>query len=264
MSRIFKKNQLENPYSNRVANLVKYAIIEISLVVIGILIALQINNWNENRLLNDKKKENLINLKSAIQKDSDLLKTIENVNDFRFNSLSQVLKWSNSLESTFDSLNLTLIDSTIWNKPIPDEFEKDFFDKTTTWIQRPRIMIIHSYAMEEIKSSGIYSKIKNKHLKNLVNDYYSDLYWGFENDDTPPILIELITYLRDNYNLLISDLQLLDNPIKLISQDKGLKLRLRSVRNNANWRKLRAGASRLMSLKVIEEINNEIIKLEGL
>ena len=263
MSRIFKNTQPENSNSNKISVLLKYAIIEIFLLVIGILIALQINNWNENRLLNIQKKENLINLKSAIQKDYDLLKTIENVNDFRFNSLSQVLKWSNSLESTFDSLNLTLIDSTIWNKPIPDEFEKDFFNKTTTWIQRPRIMIIHSYAMEEIKSSGIYSKINNKSLKNLVNDYYSDLYWGFENDDTPSVLIELNTYLRDNYNMLISDLRLLDNPLKLIGQDKGLELRLRSVRNNANWRTLRAEASRLMSLKVIEELNREIVKLEG-
>ena len=92
MSIIFKNNQPENSNSNKISVLLKYAIIEISLVVIGILIALQINNWNENRLLNIQKEENLINLKSAIQKDINLLKTIESFNDFRFNSLSQVLK----------------------------------------------------------------------------------------------------------------------------------------------------------------------------
>mgnify|MGYP003690044365 FL=1 len=93
MSIIFKNNQPENSNSNKISVLLKYAIIEISLVVIGILIALQINNWNENRLLNIQKEENLINLKSAIQKDINLLKTIESFNAFRFNSLSQVLKW---------------------------------------------------------------------------------------------------------------------------------------------------------------------------
>ena len=36
---------------NKTANYLKYAIGEIVLVVIGILIALQINNWNENRKL---------------------------------------------------------------------------------------------------------------------------------------------------------------------------------------------------------------------
>ena len=76
MSRIFKNNQPENSNSNKISVLLKYAIIEIFLVVIGILIALQINNWNENRLLNIQKEENLINLKSAIQKDINLLKTI--------------------------------------------------------------------------------------------------------------------------------------------------------------------------------------------
>lgn len=51
----------------------KYAIGEIILVVIGILIALQINNWNENRkasaneivLLKKLKEENIINIKSV-------------------------------------------------------------------------------------------------------------------------------------------------------------------------------------------------------
>ena len=111
MSRIFKNNQPENSNSNKISVLLKYAIIEIFLVVIGILIALQINNWNENRLLNIQKEENLINLKSAIQKDINLLKTIESFNDFRFNSLSQVLKWSNNSIANLESLRLILKDS---------------------------------------------------------------------------------------------------------------------------------------------------------
>ena len=162
MSIIFKNNQPENSNSIKISVLLKYAIIEISLVVIGILLALQINNWNENRLLNIQKGENLINLKSAIQKDINLLKAIESFNDFRFNSLSQVLKWSNNSVANLDSSKLILKDSVVWNKPIPEEFEKNFFDKTITYIQRPRIMIIHSYAMEEIKNTVINKKLKKK------------------------------------------------------------------------------------------------------
>ena len=242
-------------------HLLKYSL-EFFVIVLGISVSFWLNNWTENRLLNNQKKENLINLKSAIQKDSDLLETIESFNDFRLNSLSQVLKWSKSSRESVDSLNLVLRDNTIWNKQIPKEFENDFFYKTITWIERPRMMIINSYAMEEIKSSGIYSKIKNKHLKDLVNDYYSDLYWVFGNDETPSAITDLRIYLRDNYNLLISDLRLLNNPIKFINQDNGLILRLRTVINNAKWRSRRAKKSRLMSLKVIEELSNEIIKLE--
>jgi len=44
--RKIRKNMADN---NRPLKYMRYAIGEIVLVVIGILIALQINNWNENR-----------------------------------------------------------------------------------------------------------------------------------------------------------------------------------------------------------------------
>lgn len=241
-------------------HLLKYSL-EFLVIVMGISVSFWLNNWTENRLLNIQKGENLINLKSAIQKDINLLKAIESVNDFRFISLSQVLKWSNNSVANLDSSKLILKDSVVWNKPIPEEFEKNFFDKTITYIQRPRIMIIHSYAMEEIKNSGIYSKIKNKHLKNLVNDYYSDLYWVFGDDKQSSAIAQLSTYLRENYNLLISDLILLDYPIKLIEKDLGLQLRMRSVISDANWRNIRAEKSKVMALQVLEELNKEIKRL---
>ena len=44
----------------------KYAIGEIVLVVIGILIALQINNWNENRKLENSKEKLMLALKKEL------------------------------------------------------------------------------------------------------------------------------------------------------------------------------------------------------
>lgn len=56
-----------------------YAIGEIILVVIGILIALQINNWNENRKKNIEETKILINLKNEIiNNQEELTATIEN------------------------------------------------------------------------------------------------------------------------------------------------------------------------------------------
>jgi len=43
---------------NKTRKYLKYAIGEIVLVVIGILIALSLNNWNESRKLEQKKKSN--------------------------------------------------------------------------------------------------------------------------------------------------------------------------------------------------------------
>ena len=59
---------------NKTSKYLKYAIGEIILVVLGILIALQINNWNENRKDRILEKEYLTRLKSDIEFDQELLK----------------------------------------------------------------------------------------------------------------------------------------------------------------------------------------------
>ncbi len=50
MIKFFRKIRYDLIEKNKTAKYLKYAIGEIILVVIGILIALQINNWNQNRL----------------------------------------------------------------------------------------------------------------------------------------------------------------------------------------------------------------------
>jgi len=58
---------------NRPIKYMRYAIGEIALVVIGILIALQINNWNENRKVQKLETQIYTELKS------DLLQTRNNI-----------------------------------------------------------------------------------------------------------------------------------------------------------------------------------------
>ena len=54
---------------NKTSKYFKYAIGEILLVVIGILIALQIDNWNENNKLNVKKQDYYLQLLEDLNKD---------------------------------------------------------------------------------------------------------------------------------------------------------------------------------------------------
>ena len=59
----FFRNIRKNLISNgKTVNYLKYAIGEIILVVIGILIALQINNWNENRKLLSEEKQSYLSI----------------------------------------------------------------------------------------------------------------------------------------------------------------------------------------------------------
>ena len=59
MIKFFRKIRQNLLVENKTGKYLKYAIGEIVLVVIGILIALQINNWNENR------KDNFVELKNS-------------------------------------------------------------------------------------------------------------------------------------------------------------------------------------------------------
>ena len=69
MSKFFRHIRKSLLMENKTSKYFKYAIGEILLVAIGILIALQINNWNEYQNLKKNEKEILKNVVSAIDND---------------------------------------------------------------------------------------------------------------------------------------------------------------------------------------------------
>ena len=98
----------------------KYAIGEIILVVIGILIALQINNWNEARILNEHQLAYLDNLKKEVlQNDIDLKLKIEDHKKIanKLNELSDLMSPNPALISTnkLDSLMFSMAYLPVYN-----------------------------------------------------------------------------------------------------------------------------------------------------
>ncbi len=78
MIKFFRKIRQTMIKENKVSKYLLYAIGEILLVVIGIVIALQINNWNENRKKNIEETKILISLKNEIiNNQEELTATIE-------------------------------------------------------------------------------------------------------------------------------------------------------------------------------------------
>lgn len=73
MIKFFRQIRQNLIMQNKTANYIKYAIGEIVLVVIGILIALQINNWNEDRKTNLEEQRALLNIHSDFSKNKVLL-----------------------------------------------------------------------------------------------------------------------------------------------------------------------------------------------
>lgn len=77
MIKFFRKIRKKLAAENKPMKYLRYAIGEILLVVVGILIALQINNWNENRKERLTEIKYLKNLRYDLQNDStDLIEFI--------------------------------------------------------------------------------------------------------------------------------------------------------------------------------------------
>lgn len=73
MIRIFRNIRQKLAAENNFAKYLRYAVGEVILVVIGILIALQVNNWNEKRKEEEKTQLLIEQVYSAIKRDNDAL-----------------------------------------------------------------------------------------------------------------------------------------------------------------------------------------------
>ena len=62
---------------NKLGKYLWYALGEILLVVVGILIALQVNNWNEERVEQQRIKQYLLSLVGDLQSDMEMLETVD-------------------------------------------------------------------------------------------------------------------------------------------------------------------------------------------
>ena len=109
MIRFFRKIRQNLLLENKTGKYLKYAVGEIVLVVIGILIALSINNWNELRKTRNAEVEILHNLKTELGFNLEELEIINKQHKSEFEDGIFILKLfgtdvSNLSESKLDSL----------------------------------------------------------------------------------------------------------------------------------------------------------------
>ena len=132
----------------------KYAIGEIVLVVIGILIAVQINNWNENR-------------KRLILEQEYYCKLFEDLNQDVVQINEKIIENENRLTSNIKFINITLQEN-------PTQIE--IINAIINTISKSTATFKLSLsAFEDLKSSGNLSLIKDKEIKNKLLTYYASL-----------------------------------------------------------------------------------------
>ncbi|MCK0180213.1 DUF6090 family protein [Flavobacteriaceae bacterium S0862] len=152
MIKFFRKIRQKLLSENKFSKYLIYAIGEIVLVIIGILIALQINNNNTLRKETQELYGYLTSIKNNIASDK---KQIEQITTFRdsikFYS-QKMLQLSQQNEITRKDIFLTFHDD--YNV---------FFDN---------YLEINPSGFEALKNSGFLGKIQGSNIEKLINDYY--------------------------------------------------------------------------------------------
>ena len=126
-----------------------YAVGEILLVVIGILIALQINNWNEDRKLRSQELEMLYSLRVSLENDADARDNSRERNEVARNSMETIIRHMEA------------------DLPYVDSLKYHFHNITSDW----GLQFDYS-AYEALKANNI-NLISNDSLRNSIVDYYS-------------------------------------------------------------------------------------------
>ena len=142
---------------NKTGKYLKYAIGEIVLVMIGILLALQVNNWNEQRILKSEERNMLISLRSELKENIIKFDSIYAIHNVRDSVLRRLIDLDPEQEN-FDSQD-SLIHKADWS-----------------WTFNPSRgiynSIINSGKIELIRDNNL--KIKVAKLNDVIQDYLED------------------------------------------------------------------------------------------
>ncbi len=148
MISFFRKLRQKLFTENRFSKYLLYAVGEILLVVIGILIALQVNNWNEERKQRQVERKYFYNLKNDLYTDIERLEYMMDISQTKVEAAKRVKR-----NADLDSVGSLF------------EFSKDMMDLIFVDEFRP-----NQNTYEEMKSSGNFSSMRNDSLKlRLIN-----------------------------------------------------------------------------------------------
>jgi hypothetical protein len=155
MIKFFRKIRQNLLSEGKTGKYFKYAIGEIVLVVIGILIALQINNWNESRKQAKTEKEFIASLKSDLKQDRAFIERVIKLNEPRIEAY-EIL--NGNLQNLYNNDRKSL-----------DSIFKIYFRS-----QRTFYPISGSY--ESAESGNQISIFQNKKLVQKVVKLYNSTY----------------------------------------------------------------------------------------
>ncbi len=152
MIKFFRKVRQKMLTENKFSKYLLYAIGEIILVVIGILIALQVNNWNEQR--------------KEAKKETYYLERLKDDFLFNKNEANRNISFSN-----FQNGNAHLLIKSLYEPLDNEESIRWFIALNHVWfLPHPSYT---TSTWDELKSTGNLNIFTNKYLLKKITDFYS-------------------------------------------------------------------------------------------
>ncbi|MGB3607632.1 MAG: DUF6090 family protein [Psychroserpens sp.] len=153
MIKVFRKIRQNIIRENRASKYLLYAIGEIILVVIGILIALQINTWNENRKAKQLEANFFGNVLLDLEKDQQKLKYYQNFYTKRIEYLDTMLTYVRNPNKTMGIHKFGMYVEPLFYATDPTNYNTTF---------------------ESAKSLGTFNNFKERELLKDLSEYYAD------------------------------------------------------------------------------------------
>jgi hypothetical protein len=169
MMKFFRKLPWSSLSRKRFPKYLLYATGEIILVVIGILIALQINDWNDNRKIEYAE----VTILKALQSDFKVTK----------------IRIEETIAKQKMVLDYSMVMSEIYERQ--DQQEQEYFDTHldslshligygTSWYRAEPV----TGAYNSLISAGKVDLIQNENLRNLLAQFIADVESGFEDQES--------------------------------------------------------------------------------
>ena len=235
MINFFRKTRKKLADDNKFFKYWRYAIGEIALVVIGILIALQINTWKEERKSRHLEYVTLSELKKNIEADVMELNNVSELLNKRLASNKIILHSISNNNIYHDSLNSHFGHAIIYDK-----------------------MAFHTGAYESLKSSGIQlinDEVLRFEISNYYDFYIKDMEEGFTEirDD---FYNYMLGYLRHDFKYYHSDSKTAEpRDFEVLKQNKTFIISLRVFQDVMAMNLRTLNKTQEASIKLLERIN---------
>jgi len=168
MISFFRKIRQRLLQENRASRYLVYAIGEIALVMVGILLALQVNNWNEDRKIRIAEQRILQNLRT------ELILNIKNLEtDISYHELAHACSFQllNLFGTDISTIPSTTLDTLLFNAETVYTFE------------------VRNGYIKSLIASGNLDYLRNEKLKSRLTSFEGEVVDGLEEFDVVKSLI---------------------------------------------------------------------------